>query len=91
MPRLSLAPDVVLRVIEGDALLLKLGRESVFSLNATGARVAQLLVEGRTARELVTQLAREYGAGPDDVERDVLSLVRDLKARGLVVETPGAE
>lgn len=91
MPRLVLAPDVVLRVIEGDALLLKLGRESVFSLNATGARAAQLLVDGRTAGELVIELAREYGASPNEVERDVLPLLRDLQARGLVVETSGGE
>ena len=41
--QLSFAPDVVVQVINGEALILKLHDEEVFSLNETGARVAQLI------------------------------------------------
>ena len=44
--KLSFAPDVVVQVINGEALILKLQEEEVFSLNETGARVAQLIDEG---------------------------------------------
>jgi hypothetical protein len=72
---LAFPADVVLQIIDGDALLLKLNREDVFSLNATGARIA----------EIVETLSGEYGAAPDEIARDVDGLVDALVARGLVV------
>ena len=80
-----LAKDVVLQVIDGDALLLKLDDEVVFSLNATGARIVKLIADGHRVPEIVQVLSEEYGASPADVEEDVVGLVRTLAARGLVV------
>ena len=41
--RVAFARDVVIQVIGGDALVLNLRDETVFSLNPTGARIAELL------------------------------------------------
>jgi Coenzyme PQQ synthesis protein D (PqqD) len=89
--KVSFAPDVVLQVIDGDALLLKLQDEEVFSLNATGARIAELVAEGLFLDAIVARLAHEYEASPSDVRKDVDDLVRTLRAKGLlVVETEEA-
>src|SRR4026207_318252 len=47
MRKVSFAPDVIVQTIDGEALILKLHDEEVFSLNATGARIAQLIADGQ--------------------------------------------
>ncbi|MGQ0733980.1 MAG: PqqD family protein [Acidobacteriota bacterium] len=83
--RLSFATDVVLQVIEGEALLLKLGEEAVFSLNETGARIAQLLDERHTVGAIVDRLSEEYGMSRGAVEAEVRQLLETLLGRGLVI------
>lgn len=88
---LAFPADVVLQVIDGDALLLKLNREDVFSLNATGARIAELIARGLDVSGIIDTLSDEYGAAPDEIARDVHRLVDALLARGLVVVAEEAE
>ena len=82
---IALAPDVVLQMIDGDALILKLRDETFFSLNTTGARVAQLISQGFRVDAMLDVLEREYGEARSDLERDVNDLVQALHQRGLVV------
>ena len=88
---LSFAPDVVVQVINGEALILKLLEEEVFSLNETGARVAQLIGEGRSLDAVIDALTDEYPIAREDIEREVNDLVQALVSKGLVVrrESPG--
>ena len=84
--RLFLASDVVLQVIDGEALMLKLQDETVFTLNDTGARIAQLIDTGHPIDEVARILSREYGVPRGEVEREVKSLVQALRTKGLVVD-----
>ena len=85
------AADVILQVIDREALLLKLDDEVAFSLNETGARIAQLIVEGHGLDALVSILADEYATSGSDVEREVTGLVQALLQKGLLVAAePGA-
>ena len=83
--QLSFAPDVVVQVINGEALILKLHEEEVFSLNETGARVAQLIELRRSLGEVIDTLTDEYETGREQIERDVNDLVQELVSKGLVV------
>ena len=85
MRKVSFAPDVIVQTIDGEALILKLHDEEVFSLNATGARIAQLIADGQRLDALVDILSREYGVSRNDVEREVGSLVQTLLSKGLVI------
>ena len=89
----SFAPDVVVQVINGEALILKLQEEEVFSLNETGARVAQLIGEGRSLGAVIDTLTAEYEMSRQDIEREVTDLVQTLVSKGLVVrrESQGRE
>jgi hypothetical protein len=89
----SFAPDVVVQVINGEALILKLQEEEVFSLNETGARVAQLIDEGRSLDAVIDTLTAEYETSRQDIEREVNDLVQALVSKGLVVrrESQGGE
>ncbi len=83
--RFTFAADVILQVIDREALILKLDDEVAFALNETGARIGQLIAEGHGIDALVDILAREYAIPRSDVEREVMSLVEELLAKGLLV------
>jgi hypothetical protein len=89
--RLVFAPDVIVQTIEGEALLLKLQDEEVFSLNPTAARIAQLIADGLRLDAVVDTLAAEYGLSSAEVEREVGNLIEALLAKGLVVVDRGQE
>ena len=84
--RLFFASDVVLQVVDGEALVLKLQDETVFSLNDTGARIAQLIDGGHPIDEVGRILSREYDVSPKVVELEVTRLVHVLRTKGLVVD-----
>ena len=84
--RLYFASDVVLQVINGEALVLKLQDETVFSLNDTGARIAQLIDRGHPIDDVTAMLSREYGVSRREVEVEVTRLVQMLRSKGLVVD-----
>lgn len=81
----ALAPDVVLQTIGGEAILLKLTDETVFTLNDTGARVAAEIARGSSVQAIVRSLSEAYGADIGEIDRDVRALLHTLMTRGLVV------
>jgi hypothetical protein len=89
--RVVLGKDVVVQVIGGDALVLNLRDETVFSLNPTGARIAELIAQGLGIDTVIDTLCGEYGAGREEVAHDVDDLVTILLSKGLVVPVPGGE
>ena len=90
--KLAFASDVVVQMIEGEALILKLHDEQVFSLNETGARIAQLIAEGRSVDGIVEALRSEYDIPRDELHREVIAIVESLLAKRLIVpESPENE
>ncbi|MCC7007767.1 MAG: PqqD family protein [Acidobacteria bacterium] len=89
--RLAFAPDVVFQLIGEDALLLKLDTEVVFSLNATGARVAELIGRHSRAEAIVAALAEEYGLSREAIAPDVTALLDALAARELITWRPSED
>ena len=82
--RYSLAPDVVFTPTGAEALLLKLDDETMFALNATGARTVQLAIEGLDECVLLQTLAAEYAASPAAIEAETIELLNTLVAGGLL-------
>ena len=89
--RYSLALDAVLRPAGGEALLLKLSDETMFSLNPSGARIVQLILEGRHLEAVVDALTAEFRSNRTDVERDVEDLLHALVTRGLLIPSNRCE
>jgi hypothetical protein len=81
----ALAPDVVLQIVDGSALLLKLHDEAVFTLNETGARIAQLIAEPRRLDAVAETLSREYRVDSAETFAEARALVETLIRRGLAV------
>jgi hypothetical protein len=86
--RYAFPADVVLQIIAGDALLLKLDREDVFALNATGAEIAQLLAERHNLGSVIDTLCERFGGDRARIADDVHTLVSTLVAKGLLERLP---
>ena len=82
------SPDVVVRELDGESVVLDLSSGRYFGLNGVGTRVWQLIGQGNAVDGLIKAVAAEYEADEATIERDVLALVEELETRGLVVAAP---
>ncbi len=82
--RYELASDVVLQEAGAEALLVKLGDENMFALNATGTEIVRAIADGRSVDDLVVRFADTYAVAQVDVEHDVNALLAALVDRGLL-------
>jgi hypothetical protein len=78
------AADTVFRDMNGEAVLVKLGTNRIYSLNATGARFWSLLVEGATQEAAEEQLLQEFDVSPEELRVEMADLLRALRTEGLV-------
>jgi len=76
---------VVYKMVGEEMVLLDFERGVYYGLNPVGARVWELLAEGKTAEEIISTLTDEFDALECDVKGDVAALMDDLVANGLVV------
>jgi hypothetical protein len=80
----TIPEGVVSREIEGETVLLNLESGRYFGLNAVGTRVWQLLGDLGRPQPVVEALLREFDVAPAALESDVLALLEQLAAHGLV-------
>jgi len=89
--RLVLSDEQVHTSLGGEAVILGLRDGVYYGLDKVGARVWELLVEPRRVGDLVSTIVAEFDVSAERCERDVLALLRDLAARGLVRELGAGE
>lgn len=70
--------------VSGEAAILNLRSSMYHGLNPTGARAWALLAEPRTVAEIRDALLEEYDVETEQCQRDVIELLRDLLAQGLI-------
>lgn len=70
--------------LAGEAVVLNLGSGEYFGLDPVGARVWNLIQEPRRVRELRDSLLEEYDVEPDVCGRDLLELLKEMAAEGLI-------
>ena len=80
--------SVVSRELEGEAVILNLESGVYFGLNEVGTRIWALIQQGRSLRNVLEALQQEYEVNPQILENDLLQLVEQLQARGLVILSP---
>ena len=88
---LTVAPDVMFRQLNDEAVLLDLKSGTYFGLNDVGARTWELILEHGRLSHVRDALLREYAADRDAVERDLLALAAQLVARQLAVTKRDAD
>lgn len=87
---LTIAPDVMFRHLNDEAVLLDLKSGTYFGLNDVGARTWQLILEHGTLSRVLDVLLQEYAVERDAGERDLLALAGQLVARQLATIEPNA-
>jgi hypothetical protein len=60
-----------------------MGRNEIFSLNVTGARLWELLAEGRSHAEAIDCLQAEFDVSPEAARDEAEQLVATLVREGL--------
>ncbi len=73
------------RVIDDEVVVLDLQRDEYFTLNATGAAVWHLLVDGATVEQLADALMARFEVDADAAARDADAFVASLRERDLLV------
>ena len=86
--RIRSDPEVIMEHVGGEMVLVHLGTNMIYSLNATGARVWELLEAGYDESAIKRQLAREFEVDPSALEREVKGLLASLRAQRLVLSLP---
>ena len=81
---LHIPAHVSFAFVDEDAVLLNLQTDQYYLLEEVGARLLELLRDGKMLRESYQVILEECEAEPETVERDVLELLENLKEQGLV-------
>ena len=77
-------PNVLVRELDGEAVLLDLDSGRYFGLNASGLRIWAGLAAGRPVGEIVAELAREHRVSAEALRADLSELVAELEREALV-------
>ena len=81
----SPSPSVVSREVGGETVLVDLDSELYFSLNTTGALVWEGFAAGSDIDDIVGATSARFDMAADQVRDDVVRLVDELVAAGLLI------
>ncbi len=70
--------------LQGEAAILNLKNGVYYGLDPVGARIWDLIQEPRAVTGVRDALLEEYEVGPDACERDLVGLLQELAAHGLI-------
>ena len=79
------SPDVVFQEVDGEVVLVHLQTNSIYTLNATGARFWALFAAGHDPPHVRRELCREFDVDPAQLEIEVDALLESLAREGLIV------
>ena len=82
--RVLIPPQVMARQVGEETIILDLASGMYFGLDAVGARMWQLMGEGKTLADVVVAMLAEYDAPIEEIERDVVELAEMLDSRHLI-------
>lgn len=78
--------DVIFEILDGEAVVLDLRSGVYFTLNDSGTRLWELILEHRDLDRVRDQFLREFDVTPATLETDLSTLVRELLERGLLAK-----
>ncbi len=92
MPTATIQPETLISrsesplsaEVQGEVVLMNLDRGQYYGLDDIASDVWRRLEAPLTVHALCTALANEYTADPAAIERDVLALLEQMRAFGLI-------
>ena len=82
--RFSPKPDVLVRELDGEAVILNLGDESYYGLNESGTRMWQTLINATSIDDATKELLDEYEVEEQTLRADLAKLIGSLLERKMV-------
>ena len=82
--RIEISPEVMFQDLDGEAILLDLDKGFYYGLDSVGTRFWQLLSAGSDLDDAVNQLLGQYAVDEETLRADLLRLLAELQAAGLV-------
>jgi coenzyme PQQ biosynthesis protein PqqD len=82
----KLCDDIRYRIIDKEAVIVRLKAGRVLALNEIGARILELIDDRRQLGEIIAALEKEYEVGVEQLETDVHRLVEELLGAGIIEE-----
>ena len=79
------APNVISRVVDGEAVLVDLGQNKIRVLNPVGARLWELADGQLAVSEIAQKIVAEYQVELVRAQADALAFYDDLVERGVLV------
>ena len=76
--------ELLTTVVDGELIGMSVEQGACYGLNGVGTRIWELLAEPCSLAGLCEQLTSEYEVDADTCLREVLDLVEELRAEGLV-------
>ena len=80
---MELEKHVQVRQEKFGAVVFETLREKVFVANETAAEIFRLHQEGKSAQQIIDELAQNYDADPTAIKADVDEFIAGLKDKGL--------
>lgn len=80
----SLPPNVLVRKLADEAVLLNLDSEQYYGLDDIGTRMLDALCAANSVEAAYDELAPEYDVDPQTLRSDLCTLVEQLVERGLL-------
>ena len=82
--KVTIPEQVMARQVGEETVILDLASGTYFGLDPVGARIWQLLGEGRALAEVCESMLAEYDVSRDEFERDLTELLDALGEKGLI-------
>jgi len=82
--KITIPAPVMARQVGEETVILDLTSGTYFGLDPVGARIWQLMVEGKTLAEVCEAMLAEYEVTAEKIELDVLALTQELSAKQLI-------
>jgi hypothetical protein len=85
-PDASFVPstDVVSRRLDDIVVLIHLKTNRIFELNATGARLWELISAGSTVGEIRETMLSEFDVAPAELTNEIAALTQQLESEALI-------
>lgn len=86
--RVAIPDDVLISNLQEESVILNLESERYFGLDSIGTRILTVLTTSESIETAYETLLREYDVNGQVLREDLLALVEDLAAKGLIRVNP---
>ena len=82
--RITVVGDVLVRELDGEAVLLNLDNETYYGLDDVGTMFWTVLSDSSSINEAYQRLLKEFDVEAEQLKSDLQAFLEDLLAQGLI-------